>query len=86
VSDWSTAAITAATLLDHLEADYDDAGVTVGAVMVLVELDNGDRDTVGIYLRCSDARQWAQLGMLRAAEQSVLAGDATAVDEDENVE
>jgi hypothetical protein len=86
MSDWSTAAITAATLLDHLEADYDDGVVTVGAVMVLVELDNGDRDTTGIYLRCSDTRQWAQLGMLRAAEQSVLAGDATAVDEEEETE
>jgi len=83
VTDLAAAAAAAAELLDDLEHDVEAEAeeVTVGVVLIVVELLAGDPDptheggATRIAYRCTDTRAWVQRGLLRAAIAASLEGD-----------
>lgn len=62
--DTSKVGQVAAGLMERIADDYDGEGLEVGTVMLIVELEDGNR--VGICTRCSDSRDWVKLGLIEA--------------------
>lgn len=63
--DTSEVGIVAARLMDDIETEHADEDLSIGVVMLIVEL-CGQEETL-IRYRCSDERLWIQRGLLAEA-------------------
>jgi hypothetical protein len=87
--DTTQVGTVAAELMDTLAEDQerDTDELTVGVVMVLVEVQGTDEDGdswTWIRYRCSDPRVWIQRGMLHAALEQDQLPDLEDEDESED--